>query len=70
MDNLRVGERPEPQPGHGEVRVRMRAAALNAQHCRKPLVDCVFAFDELHAALARLASGKHFGKICIEHSPT
>src|ERR1700687_1822819 len=26
---LRVGERPEPQPGPGEVLVRIRAAALN-----------------------------------------
>ncbi len=29
MDNLRIGERADPQPGAGQVRVRMKASALN-----------------------------------------
>ena len=29
LDNLEVGTRPDPQPGHGEVRVRVRAVSLN-----------------------------------------
>lgn len=29
LDNFTVGERPDPVPGRGEVRVRMRAATLN-----------------------------------------
>ena len=41
-----------------------RAMAL---HAIRPVVDRVFAFAELRAALDYLASGKHFGKICIRH---
>ena len=33
----------------------------------RPVVDRVFAFEELHEALDYLASGQHFGKICIRH---
>ncbi len=29
VDNLRYGQRPRPEPGAGEVRVRLRSAALN-----------------------------------------
>jgi NADPH:quinone reductase-like Zn-dependent oxidoreductase len=29
LDNLEVGQRPDPVPGPGEVRIRMRAASLN-----------------------------------------
>jgi len=32
----------------------------------KPVVDRVFGFAELPAALAHLESGKHFGKVCVE----
>jgi NADPH:quinone reductase-like Zn-dependent oxidoreductase len=42
----------------------LRAMAL---HRTKPVVDRVFAFEELKEALAHLASGAHFGKICIRH---
>ena len=42
----------------------MRALEL---HRLKPVVDRVFPFDELKAALAYLKSGAHFGKICIRH---
>jgi NADPH:quinone reductase-like Zn-dependent oxidoreductase len=39
-----------------------------AQHQLRPAIDeRVFAFDELHPALDYLASGQHFGKICIQH---
>ncbi len=31
----------------------------------QPLVDRVFTFEELHPALEYLASGRHFGKICL-----
>jgi NADPH:quinone reductase-like Zn-dependent oxidoreductase len=37
------------------------------QHGVTPVVDRVFAFDELKAALAHLGSGAQFGKICIAH---
>jgi NADPH:quinone reductase-like Zn-dependent oxidoreductase len=37
------------------------------QHQLRPVVDRVFAFDELHQALDYLASGQHFGKVCIRH---
>ncbi len=35
------------------------------QHRLKPAVDRVFGFGELRAALDYLASGAHFGKICL-----
>ena len=35
------------------------------QHRLKPVVDRVFRFDELREALDYLASGAHFGKICL-----
>jgi NADPH:quinone reductase-like Zn-dependent oxidoreductase len=38
-----------------------------AQHRLEPVVDRVFAFEELPQALAYLRSGRHFGKICIRH---
>lgn len=43
------------------------AAMLRAieQHRLKPVVDRVFSFAELRAALDYLASGAHFGKICL-----
>jgi NADPH:quinone reductase-like Zn-dependent oxidoreductase len=37
------------------------------QHKLKPVVDRVFAFDELKQAMAYLKSGAHFGKVCIQH---
>jgi NADPH:quinone reductase-like Zn-dependent oxidoreductase len=39
-----------------------------AQHRLRPVIDKVFPFDELHAALRHLASGAQFGKICIRHA--
>lgn len=42
----------------------LRAVAL---HRLEPVVDRVFAFDELRPALDYLASGAHFGKVCIRH---
>lgn len=39
-----------------------------AQHRIRPVVDSVFAFDDLHPALSYLKSGQHFGKICIRHN--
>lgn len=38
------------------------------QHRLQPVVDRVFAFEELRPALDHLASGTQFGKICIRHS--
>ncbi len=39
-----------------------RAIAANQL---RPVIDRVFQFDEAPAALEHLASGKHFGKVCI-----
>ena len=33
----------------------------------RPVVDRVFAFDQLHEAMDYLASGQHFGKGCVRH---
>jgi NADPH:quinone reductase-like Zn-dependent oxidoreductase len=33
----------------------------------KPVIDRVFAFEELRPALDYLRSGQHFGKVCIRH---
>lgn len=38
-----------------------------AHHRLKPVVDQVHPFESLREALARLASGAHFGKICLSH---
>ncbi len=35
------------------------------QHQIRPVVDRVFAFDEIRAALRHMESGAHFGKVCI-----
>ena len=37
------------------------------QHKLKPVVDKVFAFEQLKEAMAYLKSGAHFGKLCIRH---
>jgi NADPH:quinone reductase-like Zn-dependent oxidoreductase len=42
--------------------------ALNralATHTVKPVVDRTFAFDDAPAAFDHLASGRHFGKVCV-----
>ena len=36
-----------------------------AFHGMRPVVDQVFAFDELGAALTHLSEGRHFGKVCL-----
>jgi NADPH:quinone reductase-like Zn-dependent oxidoreductase len=38
-----------------------------AQHRIVPVVDKVFAFEELKEAMAYLKSGAQFGKVCIQH---
>ncbi len=40
------------------------------QHRLRPVIDRVFAFEQLKDALAYLKSGAHFGKICIRHGPS
>jgi len=37
------------------------------QHGLAPVIDKVFAFEELKEAMAYLKSGAHFGKVCIRH---
>jgi NADPH:quinone reductase-like Zn-dependent oxidoreductase len=37
------------------------------QHKLRPVLDKVFAFEQLKDAMAHLKSGAHFGKICIKH---
>lgn len=49
--------------GSGEDFAAMNAAI--SLHKLRPVVDRVFAFEELRSALDYLATGKHFGKICI-----
>ncbi len=36
-----------------------------AEHELRPVIDQVFDLSETRAALEHLASGEHFGKICI-----
>jgi NADPH:quinone reductase-like Zn-dependent oxidoreductase len=38
-----------------------------SQHGIRPVVDRVFAFEELKEAMAYLKSGAQFGKVCIAH---
>jgi NADPH:quinone reductase-like Zn-dependent oxidoreductase len=35
-------------------------------HDLRPVIDRVFAFDETRQAFEHMASGSHFGKICIK----
>ena len=49
--------------GHRDSFEAMTRAA--AQHQVKPVIDRVFAFEELKEAMDYLRQGKHFGKICI-----
>jgi NADPH:quinone reductase-like Zn-dependent oxidoreductase len=45
----------------------VKMADAITQNKLKPVIDKVFAFDELFAAFDYLSNGKHFGKICIKH---
>ena len=36
-------------------------------HRIQPVVDRVFAFEELKEAMAYLQSGAQFGKVCLAH---
>lgn len=40
-------------------------SAAIGRHSLRPVVDRVFPFDALHEALDYLASGSHFGKVCV-----
>jgi NADPH:quinone reductase-like Zn-dependent oxidoreductase len=44
---------------------RELVAAFEAAQVR-PIIDSVYPLSDLAAALARLASGQHFGKICLQ----
>lgn len=46
---------------------RMNAAI--AHHRLRPIVDRVFALEDARAAFEHLASGAHFGKVCIRVAP-
>jgi NADPH:quinone reductase-like Zn-dependent oxidoreductase len=37
-----------------------------ASHQLRPVVDRVFPFDRARDAFEYMASGSHFGKVCIE----
>jgi NADPH:quinone reductase-like Zn-dependent oxidoreductase len=41
--------------------------AMDQYHV-EPVVDRVFAFEELKQAMAYLKSGAQFGKVCLTHS--
>ncbi|MDM8525245.1 NAD(P)-dependent alcohol dehydrogenase [Desulfococcaceae bacterium HSG8] len=45
----------------------VKMADAIAQNKLHPVIDKVFAFDELFAAFDYLSNCKHFGKICIKH---
>jgi NADPH:quinone reductase-like Zn-dependent oxidoreductase len=51
--------------GSGDDFAQMAGAIT--RHKVHPAIGRVFAFEELRPALDFLASGKHFGKICIRH---
>ena len=57
----------------GESTMNVTSKDLNAMltainnHKLRPVIDRVFAFDELRQALDCLSNGKHFGKIGIKH---
>jgi NADPH:quinone reductase-like Zn-dependent oxidoreductase len=44
-----------------------KMAAAMEQHKLEPVIDRIFAFEDLRGALDYLLSGRHFGKICIQH---
>jgi NADPH:quinone reductase-like Zn-dependent oxidoreductase len=44
-----------------------KMAAAMQQHKLEPVIDRIFAFEELRGAFDYLSSGRHFGKICIRH---
>jgi NADPH:quinone reductase-like Zn-dependent oxidoreductase len=43
-------------------------ARAMSQYGLRPVIDRVFPFEELRRALDYLASGAHFGKVCLEHT--
>jgi len=45
----------------------LKMSRAMSQHGMRPAISGVFEFKELRAALDFLASGGHFGKICIKH---
>jgi NADPH:quinone reductase-like Zn-dependent oxidoreductase len=51
--------------GSGDDFLKMSRAMT--QHKMHPALSKAFEFEQLHDALAFIASGKHFGKICIKH---
>lgn len=72
MDNVRLGTRPDPVPGPGEVRLKMRASALNYRDLLVPvrgygsrqqtlplvlLGDGVGVVDAVGEGVTRLAAG-------------
>ena len=72
MDNLRMGTRTDPQPGAGQVRIRMKASALNYRDLLVPahgygsrmkqlplimLGDGVGMVDSLGEGVSRLKPG-------------
>ena len=54
--------------GSRAVHERMMAAV--ERHALRPVVDAVYSFEETADAFAYLASGRHFGKLCIRHPDT
>lgn len=57
LQGITVGSRDD-------FRAMSKAIARNSL---RPVIDRVFAFEELPRALDHLASGRHFGKVCIRH---
>jgi NADPH:quinone reductase-like Zn-dependent oxidoreductase len=68
--NFDLGELSRKSIRLNGIRVGSRAsfqAMCEAIECGtiEPVVDSVFPFADAHAALTRLESGQHFGKVCI-----
>ena len=48
----------------------LRLIDFVGQHRIEPVIDRTFPFAELPAAFEHLASGRHFGKICVSLEPS